>query len=96
VPWTTSRIHGTPQPPPPYQCERIFPKLKFTQPLDIAFAPGSSRLFVVEQGGKIVSFPNDPACEKVDVLIDLKAQVQSWRSVDEAKGIGWDYVSSGV
>ena len=29
VPWTTSRLTGTPEPPPPYRIERAFPKLHF-------------------------------------------------------------------
>ena len=47
VPWTTSRITGSPEPPPPYQTERIYPRLKFTNPLDVAYAPGCDRLFVM-------------------------------------------------
>src|ERR1044071_671295 len=90
VPWTTSRIHGTPQPPPPYQSERIFPKLKFNQPVDIAFAPGSSRVFVVEQSGKVVSFANDPTVDKVDVMIDMK-ELSSWKDVPDCKGVNSTY-----
>src|SRR5262245_55061570 len=29
VPWTTSRIVGSPEPPPPYRNERAFPNLQF-------------------------------------------------------------------
>src|SRR5258708_1564345 len=29
MPWTTSRVTGSPEPPSPYRTERIFPKLKF-------------------------------------------------------------------
>ena len=58
VVWTTSRIMGSPEPPLPYVTERAFPALKFNQCLDIVSAPGSGRLYVVEQSGKILSFPN--------------------------------------
>jgi glucose/arabinose dehydrogenase len=37
----------------------------------MAFAPGSHRLFVGEQAGKIFSFPNDQACSKADLFIDM-------------------------
>src|SRR5262249_41566490 len=30
--WTTSRFRGSPDPPPPYRAERVFPKLHFKNP----------------------------------------------------------------
>lgn len=71
TPWTTSRIHGTPEPPLPYKTVRAFPRLKFKQPTLVAFAPGIDRMFVGEQGGKLFSFPleSDPA--SADLVIDL-------------------------
>ena len=74
VPWTTSRIKGSPEPPPPYRTENAFPKLKFNEPLDMAAAPQADRLFVVERYGKIYSFPNDPKAERADLLLDLNRQ----------------------
>ena len=53
VPWNTSRIIGSPDPPAPYRVERVFSKLKFKQPVDITNLPGSDRLFVVEVKGKL-------------------------------------------
>src|ERR671912_370860 len=63
VPWTASRLTGSPEAPPPYRTERAFPKLKFDQPVTITRAPGSDRLFVAELGGKVYSFPDDPAAD---------------------------------
>lgn len=71
VPWTTSRLTGSTEPPPPYRTERIFPQLAFKEPVTIATAPGSGRLFIQELGGKIFSFPDDPKCETVDLFVDL-------------------------
>src|SRR5205809_4314568 len=71
VPWTTSKVRGSPDPPSPYRMEPAFPKLKFDEPLDITNAPGSERLFVTERYGRVFSFPNDPAVEKADLLLDL-------------------------
>ncbi|MEO6784839.1 MAG: PQQ-dependent sugar dehydrogenase [Chthoniobacteraceae bacterium] len=71
VPWTTSRIHGTPEPPPPYVVERIFPGLTFSRPLDIQQIPGSDRLVVVEEFGKLFSFV--PGADKADIFGDLPA-----------------------
>jgi uncharacterized repeat protein (TIGR03806 family) len=71
VPWTTSRVIGSPDPPFPYDTERAFPALKFEHPVDITSAPGLDRLFVVEQAGKIYSFPNRPDAKSADLAIDV-------------------------
>src|SRR5262245_11324116 len=71
VPWTTSRVKGTPDPGSPYRTQRAFPRLKFQEPLEMAVAPGSGRLFIAERYGKILSFPNDPQVEQADLFLDL-------------------------
>src|SRR5262245_43520192 len=78
VPWTTSRIKGSPEPPAPYRSEVAFPKIKFFEPLDMAAAPGSNRLFVAERPGKIWSFVNDSKATKRDLLIDVKKMVYAF------------------
>ncbi len=70
--WATSKIAGSPEPPLPYRVELAFPELKFQQPLDLSAAPGTSRLFVAEQGGKIYSFENRPDAAQLDLMADLK------------------------
>ncbi len=86
-PWTTGKISGSPEPPPPYQLERVFPRLKFTNPVDVSFAAGSDRVFVVEQQGKIWSFPNDASCDRPDLFTDLKAEVRGLEKIPQAKGV---------
>src|SRR4051794_20634593 len=49
--WTTSRLHGTPEPPPPYQARRCFPKLSFKEPVLLVPLPGTDRLVVGELDG---------------------------------------------
>jgi putative heme-binding domain-containing protein len=71
MPWTTSRVVGSPDPPSPYQTELAFPKLKFDEPLDITSGPGSPRLFVTERFGRVFSFPLDRQVSQADLLIDL-------------------------
>ena len=71
TPWTTSRIKGTPEAPPPYKIEPAFPNLKFDHPVALVSVKGSDRLFMAEQAGKIHSFPNDPNCGKTDLVLDL-------------------------
>ena len=75
MPWTTSRIKGTPEPPAPYRTEPAFPGLKFEEPLAMAFAPGSDRVFVAQRYGKVYSFPNDPGADRAELVFDLKKQI---------------------
>src|SRR5882762_6002752 len=75
IPWTTSRIAGSPDPPLPYVVKRVFPKLKFKEPVDWANTPAVDRLFVAEQWGKIFSFKNGPDVEQPDLVIDLHKEI---------------------
>jgi len=81
VPWTGSRIHGSPEPPLPYVVENAFPRLEFKSCLDIASTPSMDRLFVVEQGGRIFSFPNRPEVAAADLVVDLKREIPALESV---------------
>ena len=75
APWTTSRITGSPEKPLPYVTERAFPNLKFKDCLDLTNAPGSDRLFVAEQAGKIFSFKNQPDVMAADLMIDIAKEI---------------------
>lgn len=74
VPWTTSRVVGSPDPPPPFKVVRAFPNLKFDKPLLLARLPSSDRLFIGEQGGKIYSFANSPDAQ-ADLFCDLRQEL---------------------
>ena len=71
IPWTASRVIGSPEPPPPYRTARVFRRLTFSEPLDLATAPGTNRLWVAERKGKILSFVNKPDVERADLALDL-------------------------
>jgi putative heme-binding domain-containing protein len=75
VEWTTSRITGTPEPPPPYGTEDVFPGLRFDHPTAVARLPGTDRLVVAEEKGKVYSFrvPTDGAAARADLALDLGA-----------------------
>lgn len=76
--WTTSKVIGSPEPPPPYKTEPAFPKLmKFNEPLDMASAPGTNRLFIAERYGKIFSFINKKDVAKADLAWELKGAKDS-------------------
>src|SRR5262245_29480207 len=70
-PWLTSRIVGSPDPPAPYISERVFPNLKFREPVELTPMPGTDRLIIVEREAKIYSFPNRNDCEKPDLFANM-------------------------
>lgn len=69
--WATSRIHGSPEPPKPFQVERIYTNITFVNPLDAGTIPGTHRLVVVEQRGKLWTIEDENAKE-ADPFADLK------------------------
>lgn len=79
VPWTTSRVVGTPEPPPDYTVQRAFPKVKFDSPVFIAQEPGTDRFLVAELSGKIYAFtektPDDASRE---LFLDTKRQIYAF------------------
>src|SRR5689334_18060990 len=71
IPWTSSRVAGSPDPPPPYEVRRLFGGLKFKDPVDICVAPGSGRVFVAEQAGKVFSFTPEQTGTRPELAVDL-------------------------
>jgi hypothetical protein len=78
VPWKTSRLTGSPDPPHPCKVERAFPKLRFRNPLLLVAIPGTDRLVVGEQAGKLHSFRDRPDCDRADLMLDLTKELRSW------------------
>jgi putative heme-binding domain-containing protein len=94
TPWTTSRVAGSPEPPHPYRIERVFPKLRFKNPLLLTRAPGTDRMFVAEHQGKMFSFPKDPNCARADLFFDPLTELHSWdkskvKNVDTVYGLAF-------
>ena len=81
TPWSTSRVKGSPEPALPYVTERVFPQLKFNMCLDLASTPGTDRLFVVEQSGKIFSFPRRADVKAADLVVDLAKAIPGVQQV---------------
>ncbi len=95
VAWSTSRLHGSPEPPPPYKVERVFPNLTFKLPVDLCYAPGSDRLFVLTQKGLAYSLPNAQDCAKPDRFLDLHEvagldKIANCKGVDDSYAITFD------
>ncbi|MEZ5989841.1 MAG: PQQ-dependent sugar dehydrogenase [Planctomycetota bacterium] len=57
---------------------RGLPNLTFSAPTFVTHAPdGTDRLFVLEQGGRIMVVPNDDQATSAKVFLDIRAQVWS-------------------
>jgi putative heme-binding domain-containing protein len=83
-PWTTSKVVGSPDPPPPFKAVRVFPNVKFHHPLLIARCPGTDRLFIGEQEGYLYSVANKPDATK-DLVFDLRKEL---KTIDKTPGAG--------
>jgi putative heme-binding domain-containing protein len=89
-PWTTSRVVGSPDPPPPFKIVRAFANLKFEKPLLLARCPGSNRLFVGEESGVLYSFPIHQDA-RAELFCDLRKELQTLHLLPDAKGVGSVY-----
>ncbi len=74
--WTTSRVQGSPEPPPPFKVVRAFPNLKFNHPLLLARPPVGDRLFVGEQDGVLYSFVDRPDA-RAELFLDLRKEIKT-------------------
>jgi putative heme-binding domain-containing protein len=87
VPWTTSQLTGSPEPPPLLRAERAFLHLNFKAPVALVPFPGGKRYVVVEEKGTLHTFRNDPACEKADLFIDLSKEIRGWEKIERCRGV---------
>ena len=77
IPWTTSRVIGSPDPPLPYTVERVFTNLTWKEPVFVTPEPGTKRIFVAIAGGekerpsKILSFTDDPNADKSETFLEV-------------------------
>jgi putative heme-binding domain-containing protein len=84
VPWTTSRIQGSPEPAKPFIAEEILMQHSFTEALEIVGLP--EQIVVIENAGKIWSLTTDLSSTQKDLVIDLKA---SHAKLDHVYGIAF-------
>jgi glucose/arabinose dehydrogenase len=86
APWTSSRVVGSPDPPPPFQVVRVFPNLKFEHPLLITRIPGSNRIVVGEQSGVLYSFADVPQA-RAELFSDLPREIKTVHQLAGAKEV---------
>lgn len=75
-----------------------FPELSFSSPLHIQHAGDQSdRLFVVEQGGVIHVFQNDPETADTDIFLDISGRVNDTGNEQGLLGLAFhpDYENNG-
>jgi glucose/arabinose dehydrogenase len=99
IPLTTSRVIGSPDPPPPYRVRRAYPDLKLNFPIAIEHQPGSDRLLVITEEWsygptKVKRFVDDPAVKEMETLLDLNAVAYSIVFHPDFAKNGYLYISS--
>ncbi len=72
VPWTTSKLIGSPDPPLPYILERAYP-LEFAGPISINRLPDSELMLVSEQKGRIFCFDAAQPNPQTHLFADFNA-----------------------
>jgi uncharacterized repeat protein (TIGR03806 family) len=73
---TTSRVIGSPDPPPPYRSRRVYPKLKLDNPMMVVRQPvGDQYLTIVQEWGggpsRVVRFRDHPDVATTEELLNL-------------------------
>ena len=66
--WSRSAVQGTPESPPPFVAERILPGVSWEKPLDLAVLPGTRKLVVLEQSGRLTLVDPESADSKTSVF----------------------------
>ncbi|WP_435005075.1 PQQ-dependent sugar dehydrogenase [Tundrisphaera lichenicola] len=78
VPWTASRLAGSPEPPLPFTVEKVFTKLESKNPIYIADEPGTDSLWVIQSVDdkimRIVRVKDDFGADRAETLLDLAEQ----------------------
>ena len=92
-PWTTSRIQGTPDPPPPYQPARAFANLTFDEPLVLVNHQQSGRMFVAERFGKVHSFSEQQDVSTSDLCLDVDSSIFGFALHPDFERNGYLYVT---
>jgi uncharacterized repeat protein (TIGR03806 family) len=93
-PWTTSKVKGSPEPPPPYQLVSTYPKLTFNEALELTTVPGKKTWVVAERKGKIYTFDADPTKAKKHLLLDVGRTIYGVVLHPDFEKNGYLFVSS--
>ncbi|HEV3342282.1 MAG TPA: PQQ-dependent sugar dehydrogenase, partial [Pirellulales bacterium] len=77
TPVTTSRVIGSPEPPPPYRARRVLPKLQLSYPVFMLTEPGTRRLWIIDKPApygptRLLRTPGEPAEGNVETLLPME------------------------
>ena len=81
IPWNSSRLVGSPEPPLPYTVERTYTKHEWKSPIYIpkkpeAIGSGScSRITSPIKGSSIVRIKDDPAPNESEIVLEIPEQL---------------------
>ena len=90
TPWVSSKLVGSPEPPPAFKLVNAFPKAVFKNPTLMTQPPGGGRLFVAEQGGKIFSMKPDAGATP-ELCFDPAAELKNLALTPNAAGVESTY-----
>jgi len=82
-----------------FRLEVAFPALNFERPVYLCHEPGQpDQLWVLEQGGKVFRFSNDPAVPAAELALDLSAKVSRRGNEEGLLGLAFapDHATSRV
>jgi glucose/arabinose dehydrogenase len=100
VPWTTSHVVGSPNPPPPYRVVRAFPKLKVPTPIAVAREPGTDNLLLIHQdwawggAGRILRIKDDDNVTEAEQLLKVDGIAYGLAFHPDFEKNGYVYVGS--
>jgi uncharacterized repeat protein (TIGR03806 family) len=97
IPLTTSKVVGSPEPPPPYRVRRVYPDLKISYPIHVVHQPGSDRLIAIGEASpygavKILRFKDDPKVRDFETLLSLDGVAYDIKFHPDFKNNGYLYV----
>ncbi len=77
LPFSDSRVVGSPEPPSPFKVVRAFPKLTIEQPLSMTPEPGTDRLFVLQHlknwagPGRLLAIQDEQEATEAAILLEI-------------------------
>jgi uncharacterized repeat protein (TIGR03806 family) len=97
IPLTTSRVIGSPDPPPPYRVRRVYPKLKLDFPVAVVCQPGSDYLWLITQPAPyaptaILRTSGDPGAGQTEKLLDYDGVAYDIKFHPDFKSNGLIYI----
>lgn len=96
---TTSKLTGSPEPPPPFRIVRAYPDLNLTYPIMVAHQPGSDRILLVTQiwssgPGRLMRMKDEPGAREVETLLEIEDMPYSIAFHPQFAKNGYLYLSS--